>query len=169
MSLIVDLTTWVNNKLNSMAITLTCTIILALFLYTTIPDMLRTHSHMRNQNGTNHSNIQQNAQTRLILQTHAHLANTLGVSKEDIIFNGITNKTWTDTSLECPRPYNNNKPLVQVPIKNQVPGWLISWKLGNTIYEYNTSTGGEWVLCNKIEIPKNIYQYRSPASDSKIL
>ena len=106
----------------------------------------------------------QNTKLRLIFRTHADLADRLGVPQQDIVLNETKDKVWTDTSLECLTPFRGSA-LVQVPQRTELPGWLITWKLGTTIYEYNTSIKGDWVLCSKIEIPEGVAQYRSSSDN----
>jgi hypothetical protein len=172
MSLVTDISSWATRTLNSLITTLICAFVIALLLYMNLPDKSYYERSLPSNTITPEkvftNNPTEETRLRLIFRTNAHLTDTLGVSSQDIVLNGVTNKTWTDTGLECPQPYNNGKPLATVPQKTQIPGWLISWKLGSTIYEYNTSSRGDWVLCNKIEIPKDIYQYRSPTSDTII-
>jgi len=176
MSLIVDVNAWISKKLNNLLSILISTLVLAIFLYTL--SRSKSDKQIRKSQKISHldniSSEDRIEQTRLslIFKTGEHLSKLLGISQKDITFNGVSNKTWSDTSLECIQPYNNAKPLVSLPERTQLQGWLITWKLAglnsDTIYQYNTSIKGDWVLCNKNEIPHDIYQDIIPASDTKL-
>lgn len=178
MSLFVDLNKYGKKLLNKLATMMISVLVLGFTMYIILPDLLGNraqppppHPQKTPEQIKTDSISQQTEKTRLrlIMRTGTHLADTLGIPQQDIILNGVTNKTWTDTGLECPQPQNPSiKPLVTVPQRTSLPGWLITWKLGNTVYEYNTSVRGDWILCNKIEIPENVYQNRIPASDTTL-
>lgn len=94
---------------------------------------------------------------RLIFRTHADLAKRLKIPQSDVILNGVENKTWRDTALECiASDFPGVNPITLNPQLKNVKGWRIVYKVGRTNYEYNTSTRGDWVLCSKIEIPDDI-------------
>lgn len=173
MSFIADLNNFAIKSLRSLMLFTMSVIILACVLYLFLPSLLGGNLNRRTQTSQT-SQITQRTQPldqqqqiedtrlRLIFRTHADLADRLGVPQQDITLNEVKRKMWTDTSLECPSPFRGT-PLVNISQRTTMPGWLMTWKLGNTIYEYNTSVKGDWVLCSKIEIPNDIAQYRSPA------
>jgi competence protein ComGC len=172
--LLEDVSKWAKKQVfNTLQISIS-TIILTIILFFFLPNFLTqsTRYSTNNMNTTNKSNITQqikkdinqymhDTKMRLIFRTHADLADKLGVPQSDIILKNVINKTWNDDSLECLNPLYG-KPLVKIPQIYKIKGWLIVWKLGNTIYEYHTSVKGDWVTCSKIEIPQDIAKYRSP-------
>jgi hypothetical protein len=171
MSLIVAITDWARKTLKSWITIFISTVVLACVFWIMLPRYfggrntvpvtpVQSTPEMLSDEISKHIN---DTKLRLIFRTHADLADRLGIPQQDIILNEVKPKTWTDTGLECPTP-DFGSPLVEVPQRTKLQGWIITWKLGTDVYEYNTSVKGDWVLCSKIEIPEGIAQYRSPAN-----
>lgn len=163
MSLIVDINKWVKKTLSTWLTFGLSVIGLACLLMSILPDSLGKRKDITNNNYKNNpkKHIQRQLQSqiedtkiRLIFRTHADLADKLGVPQKDIILNKAMVKTWKDTSLECLEPIYGS-PIVSVPQQMSIKGWFITWKYGNTMYGYNTSIKGDWVLCFKNDIPKD--------------
>ena len=168
MSLIVDISKWSQKTLKSWLMTLISVFVLACALYIILPYYFGrktlNNNSLNSLNSSNSSKVKiseqiarqiEKTRLNLIFRTHADLAKVLKVPQQDIILNEVKTKTWTDTSLECLKPLQG-PPLTTIPIRTSLNGWIITWKLGDIIYEYNTSVKGDWILCSKIEIPNNI-------------
>lgn len=175
MSLILDLNKYAKKTFNKLITFCSLVVVLACVLMTVLPDLLSSRASGKPDvlfTGSSRSNIEtqikrqlEATKLRLIFRTHTDLADKLGIPQQDISLNETIPKVWADTSLECPAPVYGGDPLTQVPQRINTQGWLITFKLGNTMYEYNTSVKGDWILCSKNEIPEDIAQYRSPAND----
>ena len=165
MSLIRDISKWSRKTVISSFIFSVSVLVLAIVLFLILPSAFGSKIQYR-VNPAGRSDLLENTKLKLIFRTHAHLAGVLKIPQNDIILESVTNKIWTDNSLECPIPLYG--PSV-VPIDNIIPynihGWTIAYKIGTTSYLYHTSIKGEWVLCSKIEIPNNIAIYHSPSNN----
>ena len=176
MSLIVQLSQWSKKTATNWFIFIVSTCIITCIFWLILPTIFgrrnvisskstRTRDTRNTQQSLSREISRQIEDTklRLIFRTHTDLSDRLDIPQQDIILHEVKDKTWTDTGLECPEPYRNIKPLVEIPQRTNLQGWIILWKLGNDMFEYNTSIRGDWVLCSKIEIPEDIAEYRSPA------
>lgn len=93
--------------------------------------------------------------TNIVLQTKRDLSLYLNVPIDDVIFISITPKVWMDSSLECVDAMKGS--LTKTPLPRKQNGFIVAHKYRSYIYQYNTTSDGQFVLCNKIEIPNNIY------------
>lgn len=174
-TLISDIDLFFRSRLKNMVIILAiscvfgCIVLIYLnFVMSSFPSFSKQSGlqpHSQHLNPGQSEALHEQTKLRLIFRTHADLADQLGVPQQDIILNEVISKFWMDTSLECPEPLFGKIKIGPEELSSaSIQGWLITWKLGNVIYSYNTSVRGDWVLCSKIEIPSGISRYRSPSN-----
>ena len=175
MSLIKDIDSWAkrtvwNTLIFSISLVLVACVLLIALPRIIDPKSQRYRDVMETPMYSTDTNVSQqlaqqlkDTRLRLMFRTHAHLADRLGIPQSDIMLVRVVDKTWKDTSLECMNPsLSGVYPLTQDPQPINVKGWKIIYKVGTLHYEYNTSYKGDWILCSKNEIPKDIAVYRSP-------